>query len=283
MKGTLKIVMNDKIAINSESIRPASDLFETQIILQRHCNYDREKGSLTDASKLNQEKIVLQFLRDLDNRDLNDIYFLFIASNTINSHGEKQRCVDSVDIAMNLIRSFLESKGIGREHIINLDENLNYDGQVKRTDSFSEPKMFTDNTGYLHFLKEKSGGMNSQFWIDFEEDRYRQERKELDGEGPDEIVERGVHFINVIQRFASYFHLKKPNSKLIVWCGTHYDLISPLAKQTIFGYEKSDIIAVDYCGGISLNIDKSHDLIANVNGQSYQVSFEGIKQPHRRL
>ena len=275
--------MKDKINITSAAITPIPDIFETQIILQRHCNYDKSNGNLLDSSVKDQEKIVLEFLKSLEGENLENMYFLFVCSNTVNANSENKRCVDSTNIAMHLIQSFLEYKGISKNHVINLDEDLNYDMQVKQTDKFAEPSMFTDKKGYIEFLKEKNNGMNQQFWIDFEEDRYKLERENLNAEGPDEIVERGVHYINVIQRFSNYFHIKKPNSKLIVWCGTHYDLISPLAKQTIFGYEKSDIINVDYCGGISFEIDKTNNLIANVNGHYYPVNFEDIKQHHRHL
>ena len=275
--------MKDKITINSDALTPIPDFFETQIILQRHCSYDKANGNLLDDSKAYQERIVLQFLHDLEKQNLDNIYFLFVASDTINANSEQQRCVDTINIAMKLLQSFFESRGINKNHIINLDENLNYNNQVKQNKNFSEPKMFVDQTGYLEFLKDKNNGMNEQFWIDFEEDRYKDEREKFDSEGPDEIATRGTYYINVIQKYSSYFHIKKPNSKLIVWCGTHYDLISPLAKQTIFGYDKSDIINVDYCGGISFEIDKSNNVIANVNGHYYPVDFEGIKQHHRHL
>lgn len=275
--------MKDKINITSVAITPIPDIFETQIILQRHCNYDKSNGNLLDSSVKEQEKVVLDFLKSLESENLENMYFLFVCSNTVNANSENKRCVDSTNIAMHLIQSFLESRDISKNHVINLDEDLNYDMQVKQTDKFAEPSMFTDKKGYIEFLKEKNSGMNQQFWIDFEEDKYKLEREELNAEGPDEIVARGVNYINVIQRFSNYFHIKKPNSKLIVWCGTHYDLISPLAKQTIFGYEKSDIINVDYCGGISFEIDKTNNLIANVNGHYYPVNFEDIKQHHRHL
>jgi len=275
--------MKDKINITSAAITPIPDIFETQIILQRHCNYDKSNGNLLTSSIKNQEKIVLEFLSNIEDKNLENVYFLFISSNTVNANSESKRCVDTTNIVMHLVQSFLESKGISKNHAINLDEDLNYDMQVKQTDKFAEPSMFTDKKGYIEFLKEKNNGMNQQFWIDFEEDRYKLEREELNAEGPDEIVARGVHYINVINRFSNCFHMKKPNSKLIVWCGTHYDLISPLAKQTIFGYEKSDIINVDYCGGISFGIDKTNNLTANVNGQYYPVNFEDIKQHHRHL
>lgn len=275
--------MGNKITINSEAIKPVINSNETQIILQRHCSYDKTNGNLLNVSKTYQEELVLQFLKALEHQDLNNTYFLFLASNTVNLNSEFKRCVDSTNIAMDLIQSFLESKGVNKSYIINLDDNLNYDAQVKQTNNFSEPSMFVDRKGYLEFLKKKNNGMNEKFWIDFEEDRYKDVREELNAEGPDEIVARGVYYINVIQKFSRYFHIKKPNSKLIVWCGTHYDLISPLAKQTIFGYDKSDIINVDYCGGISLKIDELNNILANVNGHYYPIDFEGIKQHHQHL
>ena len=275
--------MKDKINITSDAITSVSDTCETQIILQRHCDFNRLNGNLLDSSIRKQKKIVLEVLKNLETYTLNNIYFLFVASNTINPNSENKRCVDTINIAMYLVQKFLESKGISKNHVINLDEKLNYDMKIKQTNKFSEPNMFTDKKGYLEFLKEKNNGINQQFWRDFEEDVYKFEREELNAEGPDEIVTRGVYYIKVLQRFSSYFHIKNPNSKLIVWCGTHYDLISPLVKQTIFDYEKSDTINVDYCGGISLEIDKSNNLIANVNGRFFPVDFEDIKQPHRRL
>lgn len=275
--------MKDNINITSAAITPISDIFETQIILQRHCNYDKSNGNLLTSSINDQEKIVLDFLRSLEYKNLKNVYFLFISSNTVNVNSESKRCVDTTNIAMRLILSFLESKGISQNHVINLDEDLNYNMQIKQIDKLAEPSMFTDKKGYFEFLKEKNNGMNQQFWIDFEEDRYKLEREALNAEGPDEIVARGVYYINVIKRFSNYFHIKKPNSKLIVWSGTHYDLISPLAKQAVFGYEKSDFINVDYCGGISFEIDKTNNIIANVNGHYYPVDFEDIKQHRRHL
>lgn len=275
--------MERKIVINSSSIKPIIENNETQIILQRHCNYDRSNGSLLDESKKQEEKIVEEFLKNLSCNALDDTYFLLVSSNTVNSNSENKRCVDTLNIAMNLINEFLESKGIDKNHIINLDETLNYKSKVKETQNLSEPTMFTDNTGYLEFLKNKNDGINLQFWIDFESDTYKNERESLNAEGPDEIVSRGIYYLNVIQRYASYFHMKKPNSKLIVWCCTHYDLISPFAKQTIFGLDKEESVSVDYCGGISLKFDKSNNIIASVNNSYYPVYFQDMKQLHRHL
>ena len=67
--------MKDKITINSDALTPIPDFFETQIILQRHCSYDKANGNLLDDSKAYQERIVLQFLHDLEKQNLDSIYY----------------------------------------------------------------------------------------------------------------------------------------------------------------------------------------------------------------
>ncbi len=274
--------MENKVAVDTTAIYPMADIDETQIILQRHCNYDRDKGNLVEESIIDQKKVVIGYLSDLEKQDLANTYFLFIASNTMNK-GQQKRAVDTIHIAMKETESFLLNNGISKSHILNLDECLNYQGEVKQTAKLSEPKMLTQKDGYLEFLKEKNVGMNLQFWIDFEEDKYKEIREQLGAEGPDEIVERGVFYVQTIQRYAEDFHLKFPHSKLIVWCGTHYDLISPFVKQKIFNLDKSAAVFVEYCGGISLKIDSSNNIIANVNGSDYPIGFEDSKQLRRHL
>lgn len=275
--------MQEKIKITAEAIMSLEENFKTQIILQRHCNYEKSTGELLESSVKEQERIVKRFISQLENQNLNDVYFLFLASNTKNSNSENQRCIDTTDIAMNLIKAYLEAKGMNKNRVINLNENLNYKEKVKQTRHFAEPQMFLDHTGYLEFLKEKNRGMNAQFWIDFESDTYKEERERRQAEGPDEIVKRAEHYLEIIETFAYYFHKKKPNSKLIIWCGTHYDVISPLAKQTIFDYEKEEVITVDYCGGISYFIDDLNNKIAKVNSWKFPVDFQDKKQPHRHF
>lgn len=120
--------------------------------------------------------------------------------------------------------------------------------------------------------------MNLDFWIDFEEDLSKQKREQFGSEGPDEIVQRGIHYINILERYAEFFHMKYPNSKLIIWNGTHYDLISPLVKQRVLNWEKSDYVGVENCGGISLIVDESSNIMANVNGTLYPFDSQ-YKKP----
>lgn len=277
---------NSEFYVNSASIKPLVSMNGSQIILQRHCSYDRVNGKLNSESIDYQNMIVTSFINDFKNStsidELKNTYFLFASSNTT-SNGNFKRCVETTNVAMRLIKSFLEENGISLNHIINLDEGLNYGSVVHENKHLTEPKMFTDSSGYFEYLSEKHNGMNKAFWIDFEEDLSKEKRLELNSEGPDEIVERAVKYINVLQRYSKLFRSKFPNSRLIIWCGTHYDLISPLVKQRILDYDKSDIVNVDYCGGISFVIDEFDNISVNLNGINYPFDSQYSKQHHRHF
>ena len=277
---------NEPLVVDSSSIRSLINKNETQIIFQRHCDYDRSNGGLTSKSSDEQHLIVTFFINELKRtltlEELRNTYFLFDSSNTISS-GDFKRCVETTNIAMNVIREFLLNNDIPLSHIINLNKDLNYNSSVRENSNLTEPKMFTDSTGYLEYLKEKHNGINKDFWVDFESDLSKEKRLELNSEGPDEIVDRVVRYVNVLQRYAKYFHSKFPNSRLIIWEGTHYDLISPLVKQKVLGYDKSDIVDVEYCGGISFLIDESDNIIVTINGISYPFDSQYSKQRRRHF
>ena len=274
------------LMIDSSAITPIVNKNQTQLIFQRHCNYDRTNGNLIPESASYQKKVITSFIDVIKTNftlyDLQNTYFLFTSSNTTSSNNFK-RCIETTNIAMNLIKQFLQENNISTNHIMNLNENSNYNGSIHESKQLAEPQMFTDSTGYLEFLKEKHNGINLDFWDDFEEDLSKTKREELDAEGPDQIVERAIHYVNILQRYANYFHMKKPNSRLIVFSGTHYDLISPLVKQRVLNWEKSDVVKVQYCGGISLLLNETNEIIANINGINYPFDSQCNKQLHRRF
>lgn len=274
----------ESIKINSKAIIPLVNPNETQIIFQRHCDYDRNKGGLVEESIKEQQKIISQFISSLGNNpiDLKNTYFLFDASMTSSSIDFK-RCVETTNIAMDAIKTFFEANGIPTSHIINLNEELHYNNSIHENRQLVEPKMFTDGTGFREYLEEKHGGINQKFWIDFEEDQSKEKRQQLGAEGPDEIVNRANFYINVLKRYAKIFYSKFPNSRLIIWCGTHYDVISPLVKQKVLNYDKEDIVKVDYCGGISFLIDASDNIMVNMNGTNYPFDSQYNKQPQKHF
>ncbi len=276
---------NMNLMIDSTSIMPLINQNQTQLIFQRHCDYDRSNGNLIPESVNYQKQVIESFINELKTNftlyDLQNTYFIFTSSNTISNNFK--RCVATTNIAMELIKQYLQENQISTNHIMNLNDNLNYKGSIHESKHLTEPQMFTDSTGYFEFLKEKNQGVNLDFWIDFEEDLSKDKREELNSEGPDQIVERAVYYINILQRYANYFHLKHPNSRLIIWNGTHYDLISPLVKQRILNWEKSDIVKVQNCGGISFVLSESKEIIANVNGANYPFDSQYNKPLHRHF
>ena len=97
---------NQPVVVSSSSIKPLVKQNESQIILQRHCNYDKSQGSLTPESIEYQYLIVTSFINELKNNltleELRNTYFLFDSSNTISS-GNFKRCVETTNIAMEII------------------------------------------------------------------------------------------------------------------------------------------------------------------------------------
>lgn len=261
------------VNIDRSAITPLINPNETQIIVQRHCAYDRDSQVLKIESIQDQVAVVDSFIEKLkkySKDELKRTFFLFAASNTLVGEDFK-RCVATTNIAMQKIADYLKE--------YNLDSNIlnfknNYNNTIHEDSKLSEPKMFTDNTGYYEFLKAKNPDNMQGFWIDFEEDKYADEREKLNAEGPDQIVARSCTYIEALQRYASHFHKTYSNSRLIIWNGSHYDLISPLAKQKIFSLEKEDIVTVDYCGGLSIKIDDVENLYAIVNNCTYAVDLE---------
>lgn len=275
-----------KNLITNVSVTPLVFVNETQVIFQRHCDYDRINGGLIDNSVQVQTELAKKFMQNLfvglTLDEIKNISILFVASNTV-SNGNFKRCVETINIVMNVAKVYFRELGISEEQIINLSEKSNYKNELKEVSHIEEPRMFTDNKGYLEFLEKKHDSKINDFWTDFEEDNEKVKREELGAEGPDEIVDRGLYFLKILQRYSRVFHKKHPDSRLIVWCGTHYDLISPLVKKTILGYDKTDYVGVDYCGGISFVISENSDIIANLNGVNHPIDLQDKKQHPRHF
>lgn len=269
--------MNQPFKLDATALTPQIAENQTQIIMQRHCDYDKEDGVLTEESISRQKSILNQFISELRNRytkeELQNTYFLFSSSNT-SSKGNLKRALETTNIAMEMISEFLRDMEIPLGHIANLDQNGNYNSQVHEDRHLTEPKMFTDTSGYADYLKDKHGGINKEFWIDFEGDLSKEKREELGAEGPDEIVNRAVRYVKVLERYSIYFHKKNPNSRLIIWNGTHYDILSPFVKQKILNYDKTDIVQVENCGGLSIIVDEEGKEFVNANGTIYPIDLQ---------
>lgn len=268
--------------ITSDNFLPDFKSGETQIIFQRHANYDKTTGEMLDTENTtlvdyNYFKTLLSSLSDEERENL---YILFIASDTKNAANGLERAVVSTDIAKQVVSSIFENYGLSDSHIIN---NTNFNGNVRIDKNLIEPKMFIDKTGYFEFLKKKYNGVNIDFWTAFEEDLDREYRLQIFGEGPDEIVDRAFNYLTIVKRYSDYFHSVKPNSRLIVWSGTHYDLISPLVKQLIVKLDKDAVVPVDYNGGIAVTVTEDGKFITSIDGMYYDLGDLVSIQLHRHF
>lgn len=257
--------------MNIKSNNFVPDFFncETQIIFQRHANYDKEKGILLDTEKtISVDGLYFKtLLSNLTEEEKHNLYILFTASNTIDKNN-LMRAYDTTEIARTIAENEFTNNGIPKLNIINNSFPIS---STKKDINLVEPNMFIDDTGYFQYLKNKYGGVNRDFWIAFEEDIEKKYRLSVLGEGPDEIVDRALSYLNFMKRYSDFFHNKNTNSRLIIWSGTHYDLISPLIKQLVLKIDKKEEVSVDYNAGIVINIDKYGRFLTVIDGLYYDL------------
>lgn len=272
--------------VTNEAITPAVKESDTQFIIQRHCDYERLNGGLKKDSVYDEIKLVSSFMQQLTDElsqdELQNTYFLLIASDTESNNGFK-RGLATMEVVRETIKLFCRKAGIPSIKIINEMNETNYGGKIKESRHLEEPRIFTDNKGFYEYLVAKHGGVNRNFWIDYEGDHEKAQRESLGSEGPDEIVDRGLAFLNYLKRYSELFHNEFPNSKLIIWCGSHYDLISPLAKREILKVGKDEQVSVDYCGGLSFTIDCENKVIVNLNGTNFLFESLENKPPRQHF
>jgi len=264
----------------------------TQIIIQRHCDYDRKYSGigsgLVEESAKEQEGIWRAYakqIKKLPPEEQKKIKILFVASPTAGAGG-LQRSVETTKIA----RQVLEAEGINPNQIINNDFKQNESG-VLSYNNWTQPKMFGEKGAteadlkYFEFLKKATdyNGDMRKIFAAFEDDIYKDVREQLGAEGPKEIVERMQDSISAFQRFSKNFHEDNPNHRLLIIGASHYDTLSPMAKW-LADMPIDKFLGVNYCAGISVNIDKKGKLSARINdsifslikqGKSYKKQFVG--------
>ena len=80
-------------------------------------------------------------------------------------------------------------------------------------------------------------------------------REAFGAEGVHDIVDRTKKSLAVMERYARVFHANNPGKKLIIWAASHYDTLSPLAKDAT-GSDFGDYVPVDYGAGITIELKK---------------------------
>lgn len=269
----------------------------TKIVLQRHGEYERERGtdqtgSLTDPRT--EREAATEFfsglLDQIPEDERNTVDVVFVASDTQYFDGGR-RSYETATVAQQAALAVFEQYGVPAQNIINFSGRLHTSRHAtdrmpsvtgpKTTPNLREPNFLNDSPDFLDFLLEKYGGMNLEFWKAFEGDVHRDVRLAMGAEGPDDIADRTGFTVNVLSRYAQMYHQENPGRRLVIWGGTHYDTISPLVKRDVFRVGKEEQLLVDYGAGITIDIDPHGQATTHIGGKEYEVPLTVQKARER--
>lgn len=258
------------------------DKGETEIVAQRHGRYVRERddarvGSLTEEAVADEKAEARAYFESLlaqipeDERDTVDV--LFVASDTQYFDGGR-RSLETGSLALEAATEVFGEQGIPTSNIHNARRELKGDGAPRTMQELREPNMLNDSPDFLQYMLDKYGGVNLDFWTAFEEDKEVEKRLETGAEGPDDIADRMHHSMDVLARYAKFYHHEHPNRRLVIWAATHYDTISPFVKRDVFGVGKEQQLLVDYGAGITIDVDKEGNATTEISGKQYSVPLK---------
>lgn len=150
---------NNPLTITTLAITPQINNNQTQIIFQRHCNYDRSLGDLLPESKKIQKELVKAYISNLDRKDLENTYFLFTSSTEQNK--DFNRCLDTTNIAMEIIKKLYQKKNLSLDHVINLGQTSTYKTNIHKSKDLEEKsndekknKLLIDQFTILMYYKD---------------------------------------------------------------------------------------------------------------------------------
>jgi hypothetical protein len=258
---------------------------ESEIIFQRHGAYvrstedDTQTGRLTEAARADESRAAEDFIRlqleAIPADERKDIKFLFIGSDT-KYEGKGQRSMETASIASEAAKRILQEYSLDEEQVLNLSKNIRGDENVRPTSILREPNMTIDHREFFDYLKEKygvdeNGQLTLDGWIAFEEDTEKEVREQMETEGPDELADRIKKSLAILTRFASIFHYRNPEQRLVIWATTHYDTISPFVKRDLLGASKEVPVGVKYGAGIVFKVDKDGNEDTIIGDATYSV------------
>jgi hypothetical protein len=237
--------------------------------MQRHGEYDRSNGHLGpegEAKSLaRSRRIIAGILTNIPPEERDRLKILVVASPTKKYEG--QRSMETAAMAIKSIGSVFEELGIPQKNLLRETSR-----PVK---DIEEPRVLRDETGFLKGLIDKHGELTRDFWVAYENDVEKEERKRLKVEGPVDIGDRFARFTNVLARYARVFHAqhREPLQRLIIWNVSHYDTVTTFFKNHVAQIPQEEYIPVDYDGGMSLMINPEGEASITLQGTTYPVEL----------
>jgi hypothetical protein len=256
---------------------------ETGIIMQRHEKYIRDteherSGSLEteDAQKaLDQTVEILgDMLAPLSEEDRRNVTILVIASNTNYGKAKGMRSFETATEVANGVQTILGKYGLDEKQLLNSGTAVSQKNEgvlPSKNKGIQEPRMFEESPEFVAYLREKYEGQTQKFWQAFEEDWEKETRERMGAEGPPELLQRYSKFIEILNNFSAHYHKKNPGKRLLIWTVSHYDTISPYAKNKVFESDPNEHLPVNYGAGFTVRINKEGEMMSDIGGQEYKI------------
>ncbi len=240
---------------------------ETLIFLQRHADYDRQTGKLTElgafAAKNQATRQLTEMIDSVPEGERQNICVMVVASPTIKNVGK--RSVETAEEILAAVRETFQANNISKDNILT--------ESPRETANIEEPRIFKDeDLRFFFYLTDKYSKGTPEFWNAFESDTESEKRKELDAEGPEDIADRFDRFNKVLIRYSKMFHRKYKGKRLLIWNVSHYDTISPFYKTRIANKPLDTHVPVDYLAGLSIKVDNSGEV--SINSSDASISYK---------
>jgi len=263
--------------------------WETLILLQRHGGYDNRRPAdpehITEEEKKTLGRLTPEGIEEVKRRthmrleaifqQSSDVDFLLINSPTfwLDNENFGQRARETAETIAGEIAKELEKRGLPETQLLNLTTREGkpaFKGGVSRPEIRLGEALMFQFPEFTAFLRKESGGKQGpEFWKNFNEDTYKEERKKAGAEGPVEIADRMNEFLTVVARFAAWYHEKHPGRKLVPWIVTHGDSVEPYVQRVVGGKD----FTAGFGDGVGISVDSSGRARSEVNGIEYNVPF----------
>lgn len=255
----------------------------TKILLQRHQEFIRDKedekaGHLTangkETGEIEAEQRIQNLIEQVPETERDNLFFLILASDTTYENGGA-RSMETADIIAKKIRELLIQNCISEENLLNISREYRgaENGGPKPVANLREPLMFEESPAFVQFLKEKYPEFKD-FWIAFETEVEKETREKMGAEGPEEMADRIEKYLKVLKRYSTLFHKEKPDSRLIIWCVSHYDTISPWTKKYVLDQSITENhLPVDYGAGLAVDLDEEGNASIDTEGKKFKLEL----------
>lgn len=257
---------------------------ETLLVLQRNAQttLDQSRGeSLVRSVKNDAESAIDTMLKRLVAQytaaERETLDFLVVASNPwlgIDGveHTQSQRSVITARALLASLRSLVDRDMISKSQILN--NTASHEQDVVEITEIKGTRSFNDTPELFEYFTNQSRKTGEDIYDLYSKEAYKDDRDNKGVEDSHSMAVRLHQFIS-FSRTSSNFHAKNKGRRLVFLAVSHFDTITPLLVKILKHPSVcSELIPVDYLGGITFVIDqnqicrvfvKDRELATNLN------------------